>query len=115
MKCRRRSSRTPDGGSGPMISTTSSRYLSTISDTLMTAADLHTLRASERRDRVDVLDQTRLPHERVTVSLSSAEDAARAIRTMQVRGAPLIGATAAFGLALALRVDASDQGLVAAH
>ena len=43
--------------------------------------------------------------------LASAADAARAIRTMQVRGAPLIGATAAYGLALALASDASDDGL----
>ena len=78
-------------------------------------ADLQTLRASSERDRVDVLDQTRLPHERVTVSLLTSGDAAQAIRTMQVRGAPLIGATAAFGLALALRTDASDRALAAAH
>jgi methylthioribose-1-phosphate isomerase len=49
------------------------------------------------------------------VALSDAKDAARAIRTMQVRGAPLIGATAAFGLALALRADPSDRSLAAAH
>jgi methylthioribose-1-phosphate isomerase len=77
--------------------------------------DLQTLRTSAGRDRVEVLDQTRLPHVRATVSLVTADDAARAIRTMQVRGAPLIGATAAFGLALALRHDASDDGLAAAH
>jgi methylthioribose-1-phosphate isomerase len=56
-----------------------------------------------------------LPRARVTVLLTTAEDAARAIRTMQVRGAPLIGATAAFGLALALRADASDRALATAH
>jgi methylthioribose-1-phosphate isomerase len=81
----------------------------------MTATDLQTLRSSPGRDRVEVLDQTRLPHKRVTVSLSTAADAAQAIRTMQVRGAPLIGATAAFGLALALKADASDRGVAAAH
>ena len=59
--------------------------------------------------------QTRLPHARVTVSLATATDAAQAIRTMQVRGAPLIGATAAFGLALALRGDASERSLAEAH
>jgi len=73
--------------------------------------DLQTLRPSPERDRVEILDQTRLPHARVTVSLATAADAARAIRTMQVRGAPLIGATAAYGLALALRDDASDRSL----
>ena len=60
---------------------------------------------------VEILDQTRLPHEVVTVRLETLDDACRAIRDMQVRGAPLIGATAAYGLALALRADASDAGL----
>ena len=64
--------------------------------------DLKTLRPLPDRDAVEIVDQTRLPHEYVTVALASAADAARAIRTMQVRGAPLIGATAAYGLALAL-------------
>lgn len=60
---------------------------------------------------VEVIDQTRLPHEFVTASLRSAADAARAIKEMQVRGAPLIGATAAYGLAMALREDPSDENL----
>jgi methylthioribose-1-phosphate isomerase len=64
---------------------------------------------------VEVIDQTKLPHRFETVRLSSAADAAQAIRTMIVRGAPLIGATAAYGLALALREDASDEGLDRAH
>ncbi len=81
----------------------------------MHTPDLQTLGRSPARDRVEVLDQTRLPHARVTVALATAADAAQAIRTMQVRGAPLIGATAAFGLALALRGDASDHGLAEAH
>jgi methylthioribose-1-phosphate isomerase len=57
---------------------------------------------------VRVIDQSRLPFELVTLDLATLEDAARAIATMVVRGAPLIGATAAYGLALALRSDASD-------
>ncbi|MDE2051583.1 MAG: S-methyl-5-thioribose-1-phosphate isomerase [Gammaproteobacteria bacterium] len=57
---------------------------------------------------VRVIDQSRLPFELVTLDLATLEDAARAIKTMVVRGAPLIGATAAYGLALALRADASD-------
>ena len=61
--------------------------------------------------RVTTFDQTLLPHRRVTIDLSTMADAARAILTMQVRGAPLIGATAAYGLALALRTDSSDAGL----
>lgn len=60
---------------------------------------------------VEIIDQTRLPHELVVVPLKSAEDAARAILTMQVRGAPLIGATAAYGLAMAIRADASDEAV----
>lgn len=58
---------------------------------------------------VRVIDQSRLPFEFATLDLKSLEDAAQAIRTMVVRGAPLIGATAAYGLALALRNDASDH------
>jgi methylthioribose-1-phosphate isomerase len=77
--------------------------------------DLQTLRASPARDHVEVLDQTRLPQARVTVALATAADAAEAIRTMRVRGAPLIGATAAFGLALALRDDPSDAALASAY
>ena len=60
---------------------------------------------------VGIIDQTALPHQFTTVRLSSLEDVARAIATMQVRGAPLIGATAAYGVALALRADASDEAL----
>jgi methylthioribose-1-phosphate isomerase len=60
---------------------------------------------------VEIIDQTRLPHELVIVGLKSVEEAARAILTMQVRGAPLIGATAAYGLAMALRQDASDAAI----
>jgi methylthioribose-1-phosphate isomerase len=64
--------------------------------------------------RVAVIDQTRLPHEFVTRALATADDAARAIRDMWVRGAPLIGATAAYGIALAMNEDASDGNLHAA-
>ncbi|HJS46672.1 MAG TPA: S-methyl-5-thioribose-1-phosphate isomerase [Gemmatimonadales bacterium] len=60
---------------------------------------------------IEILDQTRLPHEEVTVRLASRDDVARAIRTMQVRGAPLIGITASYGLCLALRADPSDAAL----
>jgi len=64
---------------------------------------------------VEVIDQTKLPHEFRTLALKSADDAAHAIRTMIVRGAPLIGATAAYGVALAMRADASDAALDRAH
>ncbi|MHB8529870.1 MAG: S-methyl-5-thioribose-1-phosphate isomerase [Caulobacteraceae bacterium] len=64
---------------------------------------------------VEILDQTLLPHRVETVSLTSLEGAVRAIASMQVRGAPLIGVTAAFGLALALGDDASDGALKTAR
>ncbi|MBX3160559.1 MAG: S-methyl-5-thioribose-1-phosphate isomerase [Deltaproteobacteria bacterium] len=66
-------------------------------------------RAIERiRDgRVIALDQAALPHRVAWLELASLADAARAIRDMHVRGAPLIGATAAYGVALAMREDAS--------
>jgi methylthioribose-1-phosphate isomerase len=63
---------------------------------------------------VRVIDQSRLPFELLTLDLRTLEDAADAIKTMVVRGAPLIGATAAYGLALALRTDASDRRIEAA-
>ena len=58
---------------------------------------------------VAIIDQTRLPHEVLRVALRTVEDAARAIETMQVRGAPLIGGTAAYGICLAMQEDASDE------
>jgi methylthioribose-1-phosphate isomerase len=64
---------------------------------------------------VGVIDQTYLPHRFATIRLETLQDAARAIVTMQVRGAPLIGATAAYGVCLALRVDASDESLERAY
>ncbi|AWU97879.1 S-methyl-5-thioribose-1-phosphate isomerase [Azospirillum ramasamyi] len=60
---------------------------------------------------VAIIDQTRLPHDFAIVRLTSLEETAHAIRAMLVRGAPLIGAAAAYGVALALRADASDRGL----
>jgi methylthioribose-1-phosphate isomerase len=59
----------------------------------------------------DIIDQTRLPHEFVIKTLTTMQGAAEAISVMRVRGAPLIGATAAYGLALAMREDASDDNL----
>ena len=63
---------------------------------------------------VGAIDQRRLPHEFVVARMTSVDDAAEAIRSMLVRGAPLIGATAAFGVALAMRDDASDAALACA-
>jgi methylthioribose-1-phosphate isomerase len=63
---------------------------------------------------VEIIDQTRLPHAFVIARLGSLEEAAEAIRAMRVRGAPLIGAAAAYGLWLALRSDSSDSAMRAA-
>ena len=64
---------------------------------------------------VRIIDQTRLPHEFIVVTLDTLGQAATAIRDMWVRGAPLIGATAAYGMAIAMRDDPSDAGLARAH
>jgi methylthioribose-1-phosphate isomerase len=58
-----------------------------------------------------IIDQTLLPHRFATIRLATLDDVARAIVTMQVRGAPLIGVSAAYGLWLALRADPSDEAL----
>lgn len=63
---------------------------------------------------VEIIDQTRLPHEFVTVRLETLDDAAHAIHSMQVRGAPLIGATAAYGVALAMLRDTTDTAITEA-
>ncbi|HWD57760.1 MAG TPA: S-methyl-5-thioribose-1-phosphate isomerase [Stellaceae bacterium] len=60
---------------------------------------------------VEIIDQRLLPHELVVVRLATLDDAARAISDMAVRGAPLIGATAAYGVALAIAGDASDAAV----
>lgn len=61
--------------------------------------------------RVWIIDQTRLPHHFETRCLEDLDDALRAINTMQVRGAPLVGVTAAYGLCLALWKDPSDTSM----
>ncbi len=64
---------------------------------------------------IGIIDQTKLPHALKTIRLASLDDAAHAIASMQTRGAPMIGAVAAYGLALALRADASDAALEQAY
>ena len=64
---------------------------------------------------IGIIDQTLLPHRYATLQLKSCEDVAHAIKSMQTRGAPLIGAVAAYGLAMALRKDASDENLERAY
>lgn len=82
----------------------------------MRVAGIHrrTIWLAEDGWTVEVIDQTRLPHEFAILPLRSAGEAAVAIRDMIVRGAPLIGVTAAYGLALAMRADPSDTGLASA-
>lgn len=63
---------------------------------------------------VNIIDQTLLPHQLVVRSLRSMPDVAEAIKTMQVRGAPLIGASAAYGMVLAAQLLADDAALQAA-
>jgi methylthioribose-1-phosphate isomerase len=65
----------------------------------------------EEGDSVLILDQTLLPHQYATRHLRSLADAAHAIRAMLVRGAPLIGVTAAYGVALALKDGAGNEAL----
>lgn len=64
---------------------------------------------------VQIIDQTRLPHEFIIVDMTTVDDAATAIADMLVRGAPLIGATAAYGVALAMNTDPSEVNLKAAY
>jgi methylthioribose-1-phosphate isomerase len=64
---------------------------------------------------VGIIDQTKLPHRFETLRLTSLAEAAHAIRAMQTRGAPLIGAVAAYGVALALLTDPSDAALEQAY
>jgi len=71
----------------------------------------NTIAGDARSRRVNILDQTMLPWQTVYRTLATLADAATAIRLMQVRGAPLIGVTAAFGIALALEADGDDTTL----
>ncbi len=75
---------------------------------------MRTIWLEEDGATVGIIDQTQLPHQLVTAKLVTLEDAATAIKAMLVRGAPLIGAAAAYGVALAMRADASDAGLAQA-
>ena len=65
----------------------------------------------EESDTVKIIDQRALPYEFAIITLETLEDFRIAIKDMAVRGAPLIGATAAFGMAKQLQKDCSDQSL----
>ncbi|MFI4931893.1 MAG: s-methyl-5-thioribose-1-phosphate isomerase, partial [Burkholderiales bacterium] len=78
---------------------------------LLNGQPSRTLWPAAAQDAVTVLDQRALPHRIESVVLHTVDDAVHAIAEMVVRGAPLIGVTAAYGLALQARVDASDAAL----
>ena len=73
--------------------------------------DMRTIWLESDGAAVGIIDQTLLPHRFATLRLTTLNEAAHAIKSMQVRGAPLIGAAAAYGVWLALREDASDENL----
>ena len=77
--------------------------------------DMQAIWLEADRASVGIIDQTLLPFRFETLRLTTLEQAAHAISSMQVRGAPLIGATAAYGMWLAMRSDASDEGLERAY
>ncbi|MCP3903415.1 MAG: S-methyl-5-thioribose-1-phosphate isomerase [Planctomycetes bacterium] len=78
---------------------------------LVNGSPFRTIWLDDDGRRVRIIDQTRLPHEFVVRTLATVGDACVAIRDMQVRGAPLIGATAAYGMCLAAHGDPSDAAL----
>ena len=59
---------------------------------------------------VKIIDQTKLPHQFIIKELKTAGDAINAIKEMEVRGAPLIGGTAAYGVALAIKENNHHEG-----
>ena len=65
----------------------------------------------EKTSEVKIIDQTKLPHKFVVKKLNNLEDSVKAIKTMEVRGAPLIGGTAAYGICLALKNNPSNENL----
>ncbi len=77
--------------------------------------DTRTIWLERDNTSVGIIDQTLLPHRFATARLASLDDAVHAIKSMQVRGAPLIGASAAYGVWLALRADTSDENLERAY
>jgi len=73
--------------------------------------DYRTIWFDEKNQFVKIIDQTKLPHQFIIKDLKTAKDAINAIKTMEVRGAPLIGATAAYGLVLAI-IENNDQSFI---
>ena len=67
---------------------------------------------NEKDKFVEIIDQTKLPHSLNIISLKNLTDVIIAIKTMQVRGAPLIGGAAAYGIVLAMKEDPTDDNLI---
>ena len=70
-----------------------------------------TIWLADDQSTVEIIDQTKLPHEFRIEKLDSVFLAANAIKNMLIRGAPLIGAAAAYGMALGMKADPSDDNL----
>ena len=73
--------------------------------------EYRTIWFDEKSQTVKIIDQTKLPHQFIIKDLKTVKDAINAIKTMEVRGAPLIGATAAYGLVLAI-IENNDQSFL---
>ena len=56
------------------------------------------------KNAVNIIDQTKLPHQFIIKELKTVKDAINAIKVMEVRGAPLIGGTAAYGIIIVLNL-----------
>ena len=80
----------------------------------MKVGNIHYRSIWREGDSVRIIDQTALPRTFATLMLTGIEETVSAIRTMKLRGAPLIGVAGAYGIALAMRDDPSDAGLAAA-
>ncbi|MBT6232980.1 MAG: S-methyl-5-thioribose-1-phosphate isomerase, partial [Nitrosomonadales bacterium] len=78
---------------------------------LVGSKNYRTIEASEDRSYVKIIDQTCLPFKFKIIHLKTLDEVVRAIKNMQVRGAPLIGVTAAYGFALSMNCDSSDNSL----
>jgi len=73
--------------------------------------EYRTIWFDEKNQTVKIIDQTKLPHQFIIKDLKTVKDSINAIKTMEVRGAPLIGATAAYGLVLAI-IENNDQSFL---
>ena len=73
--------------------------------------EYRTIWFDEKKETVKIIDQTKLPHQFIVKDLKNVKDAINAIKTMEVRGAPLIGGTAAYGMALAVK-DNNDSNFI---